>query len=145
MDYTMQLMSTNDAQGVLAGIQCLLAVCRTYRFKASGGASRDELNHIVEVAFPQLLSLCQQLLDLDSEEAGEMLHYGLKIYKQAAWLDLPPRLRSENLAWCTVFLRTVSKDPPASSMVDDPADREKNHWWKAKKWAYFNLNRLFMR
>ncbi|CAK7245760.1 MAG: Nonsense-mediated mRNA decay protein 5 [Sporothrix thermara] len=145
MEYTMQLLSTNNAQGVLAGIQCLLSVCRTYRFKASGGASRDELTNIVEIAFPQLLGLCQQLLELDSEEAGEMLHYALKIYKQAAWLDLPQRLKTDNLAWCTVFLRTVSKDPPACSLPDDPADREKHHWWKAKKWAYFNLNRLFMR
>ncbi|OAA63316.1 nonsense-mediated mRNA decay protein [Niveomyces insectorum RCEF 264] len=145
MEYTMQLLSTNDAQGVLAGIQCLLAVCRTYRFKASAGVSRDELNAIVDASFAQLLHLCQQLLDLNSEEGGEMLHYALKIYKQAAWLELPPRLRTDNLAWCTVFLRTVSKDPPPSSMVDEPADREKNHWWKAKKWAYFNLNRLFMR
>ncbi|CAK7237515.1 Nonsense-mediated mRNA decay protein 5 [Sporothrix curviconia] len=145
MQYTMQLLATNNAQGVLAGIQCLLSVCRTYRFKASAGASRDELTDIVEAAFPQLLSLCQQLLELDSEEAGEMLHYALKIYKQAAWLDLPQRLKTDNLAWCTVFLRAVSKDPPACSLTDDPADREKHHWWKAKKWAYFNLNRLFMR
>lgn len=30
-------------------------------------------------------------------------------------------------------------------MVEDSFDREKHHWWKAKKWAYFNLNRLFIR
>ncbi|EPE04576.1 importin-beta domain-containing protein [Ophiostoma piceae UAMH 11346] len=144
MEYTMQLLSTNDAQGVLAGIQCLLAVCRTYRFKATGGAPRDELNNVVEISFPHLLRLCQQLLELDSEDAGEMLHYALKIYKQAAWLDLPARLRTDNLAWCTVFLQTISKAPPPCSLADDPADREKHHWWKAKKWAYFNLNRLFM-
>lgn len=30
-------------------------------------------------------------------------------------------------------------------MRDDPTDRETHHWWKAKKWAYFNLNRLFIR
>lgn len=24
-------------------------------------------------------------------------------------------------------------------------EREKHHWWKTKKWAYFNLNRLFIR
>lgn len=145
MEYTMRLLSTNDAQSVVAGIQCLLAVCRTYRFKAAAGVSRDELTAIVEMSFPHLLLLCQQLLDLENEEAGEMLHLALKIYKQAAWLDLPTRLRADNLQWCTIFLRTISKNPPACSMIEDVGDREKNHWWKAKKWAYFNLNRLFMR
>lgn len=30
-------------------------------------------------------------------------------------------------------------------MAGDDYDREKHHWWKAKKWAFFNLNRLFIR
>lgn len=30
-------------------------------------------------------------------------------------------------------------------MPEDPVDRELHHWWKAKKWAYFNLNRLYIR
>lgn len=30
-------------------------------------------------------------------------------------------------------------------MAGEPYEREKHHWWKAKKWAYFNLNRLFIR
>lgn len=50
-----------------------------------------------------------------------------------------------NLAWCTVFLQTVSKPIPASAMEDEPLERERHHWWKAKKWAYFNLNRLYIR
>lgn len=49
------------------------------------------------------------------------------------------------IGWCTLFLNVVSKDPPESSMADDVDERETNHWWKAKKWAYANLNRLFVR
>ena len=30
-------------------------------------------------------------------------------------------------------------------MEDEPEEREKNHWWKSKKWSYANLNRLFVR
>ncbi len=30
-------------------------------------------------------------------------------------------------------------------MLEDVDDRERHHWWKAKKWAYFNLNRLWIR
>lgn len=62
-------------------------------------------------------------------------------------LELSPYLRQSqvNIAWCTVFLHTVAKTMPASAMAGDGYDREKHHWWKAKKWAYFNLNRLFIR
>lgn len=28
---------------------------------------------------------------------------------------------------------------------EDPQQREQHRWWKAKKWAYFNLNRLYIR
>lgn len=34
---------------------------------------------------------------------------------------------------------------PASALPDDAEDRERHHWWKSKKWAYFNLNRLWIR
>jgi hypothetical protein len=62
-------------------------------------------------------------------------------------LELPNFLResSTNIAWCTIFLQTVSKAAPACAMPEDAADREIHHWWKAKKWAYFNLNRLYIR
>lgn len=44
-----------------------------------------------------------------------------------------------------MFLQTVSKAIPASAMQDEPEERAKHHWWKAKKWAYVNLNRLYVR
>jgi hypothetical protein len=49
------------------------------------------------------------------------------------------------IGWCSLFLQTVAKEVPASALPEDLTDREANHWWKAKKWAYFNLNRLFVR
>jgi hypothetical protein len=49
------------------------------------------------------------------------------------------------VGWCSLFLNTVSKEPPPSALPEDVDEREKNHWWKAKKWAYANLNRLFTR
>lgn len=49
------------------------------------------------------------------------------------------------MAWATLFLKVVGKQAPPESMVDDLEDREAHPWWKAKKWAYSNLNRLFVR
>jgi hypothetical protein len=60
-------------------------------------------------------------------------------------LDLSDFLRAANLGWCTIFIQTVSKPIPTNAMQEDPPERERHHWWKAKKWAYFNLNRLYIR
>ncbi|KAM7201418.1 nonsense-mediated mRNA decay protein 5 [Naviculisporaceae sp. PSN 640] len=147
MDYTIQLLNTNDPRHVLAGLQCLLAICRAYRFKSSDGDNRVHFDKIIEASFPRLLVIAQELVNQESDEAGEMLHIALKAYKQATWLELNDYLRqvAVNHAWCAVFLQTVAKPIPASAMQDDPAERDRHHWWKAKKWAYFNLNRLFIR
>ncbi|KAL2269400.1 hypothetical protein VTJ83DRAFT_1584 [Remersonia thermophila] len=147
MDYALQLLNTNDARSVLAGLQCLLAVCRAYRFKASDTESRAHFDKIIEASFPRLLLICNELVNQESDDAGEMLHIALKCYKHATWLELCDFLRQSavNLGWCTVFLQTVSKVAPAASMQGDPLERERHHWWKAKKWAYFNLNRLYIR
>ncbi|KAL2256227.1 hypothetical protein VTK26DRAFT_1966 [Humicola hyalothermophila] len=147
MDYTLQLLNTNDTRSVLAGLQCLMAVCRAYRFKAGESESRAHFDKIVEASFPRLLVICNELVNQESDEAGEMLHIALKCYKHATWLELCEFLQQSavNLSWCTVFLQTVSKAIPASAMQGDPLERERHHWWKAKKWAYFNLNRLYIR
>jgi importin-7 len=49
------------------------------------------------------------------------------------------------IGWCSLFLQTIAKEVPPNALPEDLSEREANHWWKAKKWAYFNLNRLFVR
>ncbi|KAJ5112410.1 hypothetical protein N7532_000455 [Penicillium argentinense] len=145
LDLTLQLLGTNDANTVYAGLQCLLAICRVYRFKA--GEKREEFDKIVEHSFPQLLSIGQRLVDEESIEAAEMLRIVVKSYKHAIYFELSPALQTHQATvdWCTLFLRIISKTPPASSMGDSKEERELNHWWKCKKWSYANLNRLFIR
>ncbi|PHH86294.1 hypothetical protein CDD83_10458 [Cordyceps sp. RAO-2017] len=147
IDFTMELLNTNNPRSVHAGLQCLLALCRAFRYKSTDNNERQHFDTIVETSFPRLMAICGELVNQESDEAGEMLHLALKAYKHATWLELSPYLRQRqvNIAWCTVFLQSVSKAAPASALQGDQFDREKNHWWKAKKWAYFNLNRLFIR
>jgi len=147
MDVTLNLLHANDPSSVLAGLQCLLVTCRAYRFKGSQDNGRAEFDKIVEASFPRLLQICQELVNQESNEAAEMLHIALKAYKHATWLELSSFLRQHdvNIGWCTIFLNTVSKAIPAAAMVEDLDERERHHWWKAKKWAYFNLNRLWIR
>ncbi|KAI5867654.1 ARM repeat-containing protein [Durotheca rogersii] len=147
MDVTLQLLHSNDAPSVLAGLQCLLVTCRAYRFKGAQDNSRAEFDKIIEASFPRLQQICNELVNQQSDEAGEMLHIALKAYKHATWLELSSFLRRHdvNIGWCTIFLHTVSKSIPPSAMAEDIEERERHHWWKAKKWAYFNLNRLWIR
>ncbi|KAF3065226.1 hypothetical protein GL218_02393 [Daldinia childiae] len=146
MDATLQLLHANDPPSVLAGLQCLLVTCRAYRFKPQDDV-RGDFEKIVEATFPRLQQVCNELVNQESDEAGEMLHIALKAYKHTIWLELSPFLRQHdiNIGWCTIFLQTVSKKMPPSAMNEDLDERETHHWWKAKKWAYFNLNRLWIR
>jgi len=86
LDYTVQLLNTNAPLSVLAGLQCLLAICRTYRYKSNDNDSRAHLDKIIEASFPRLLVICTELVNQESEEAGEMLHIALKAYKHATWV-----------------------------------------------------------
>lgn len=93
MDLTMQLLGANDANTVYAGLQCLQAICRVYRFKA--GEKREEFDKIVEHSFPQLLSTGTKLVDEESLEAAEMLRIVVKAYKHAIHVgDNQTQLRS---------------------------------------------------
>ena len=145
VDITIKLLNAQDVPSVFAGLQCLLAICRTYRFKL--GDSRGDFDKIVEATFPQLLVIGNSLVNETSLEAGEMLRTVLKAYKHAIYFELPKQLRTQQamIDWCTLFLRVVAKEPPENSMMEDLDERELNHWWKCKKWSYVNLNRLFVR
>lgn len=82
----MQLLNTNDASSVFAGLNCMLAICRVYRFK--GGDNRGDFNQIVQASFPQLLGIGTRLVDETSLEAWEMLRILLKAYKHAIYVGL---------------------------------------------------------
>ena len=85
LDITVQSLNTNDASSVLAGLNCMLAICRLYRFK--GADSRPQFNQIIEVSFPQLLAIANRLVQETSVEAWEMLHILLKAYKHAIYVS----------------------------------------------------------
>lgn len=80
----MQLLNTNEANSVFAGLHCMLAICRMYRFK--GGENREDFNQIVQVAFPQLLSIGSRLVDEMNPEGWEMLRIVLKTYKHTIYV-----------------------------------------------------------
>lgn len=88
MDYTTELLNTNDAGSVLAGLQCLLSICRAFRYKSAEKDDRQHFDKIVDNSFPRLLAICNELVNQESDEAGEMLHLALKAYRHATWVSI---------------------------------------------------------
>ena len=87
IDFTMELLNTNNPASVLAGLQCLLALCRAFRYKAVDTDDRQHFDKIVEGSFPRLLAICNELVNQENNEAGEILHLALKAYKHATWVS----------------------------------------------------------
>lgn len=84
LDITIQLLNAGDIASVFAGVQCLLAICKIYRFKS--GENRADFEKIVAMSFPQLLNLGNGLANEASLEAGEILRTVLKVYKHAIYV-----------------------------------------------------------
>lgn len=99
MDVTLRLLHANDPPSVLAGLQCLLVTCRAFRFKGAQDNGRAEFDKVVEASFPRLLQICNELVNQESDEAGEMLHIALKAYKHATWVRFYTRSRYRPLSF----------------------------------------------
>ena len=119
MDFTMELLNTNDAGSVLAGLQCFLAICRAFRYKAVESADRQNFERIVEGAYPRLLAITNELINQESDEAGEMLHLSLKAYKHTTWVSIPlfrtwgpGQISNRTTSWSSP--RTCNSETPTS-------------------------------
>ena len=84
LDITVQLLNAGNIESVFAGVQCLLAICKIYRFKS--GENRADFDKIVAMSFPQLLNIGNSLAGETSLEAGEILRTVLKVYKHAIYV-----------------------------------------------------------
>ena len=82
-----------------------------------------------------------------SQEIPTMLHLILKTYRTSIIINLSDHQQSsENLVpWCQLFFGVVNIRLPKDCVPVDEDERQKCEWWKAKKWAYANLGRLFHR
>jgi importin-7 len=90
VDIACQLLATNEAGSLYAGLQCILSLARTYRYKA--GEHRAEFDRIVQITFDPVLAIANRLLEETSTEAGEMLRIAIKCYKHAIYVCRRPLL-----------------------------------------------------
>lgn len=116
-------------------------------FRWRSNNRRDGLDNIIKTTFETLLHIGEGLVVEDHELAGDMTRMVLKIYKSVIWLELSPELQkmSSLVSWGQLLLKIITKQLPDEAVSQDREARESYIWWKAKKWAYFCLDRLFSR
>jgi hypothetical protein len=71
----------------------------------------------------------------------------LKVYKTSMVSQLTPHQQSNEsiVPWGTFLLAVVQHQVDPAQLPDDEEEREASPWWRAKKWAFFSLNKLFSR
>lgn len=105
---------------------------------------------LVEQFFPILVTIADRLLaepPSASQEAPTILHIILKIYRTSIILHLSQHQQSADslVPWGRVLFRMVNLQIPKEAVPEQEDDRQRSEWWKAKKWAYAILGRLFRR
>lgn len=147
IDEIKALLTSSKVEEVGSGCVAALEIVRAFRFRQD-----DEiLAGIVTGLFPTLVSIASQIVATPPAEASPeipfMLHYILKTYKTSTMVRLTPHQQSaESLVpWGRLLFQVVNLQIPAEVVPQDEEERERSEWWKAKKWAYATLGRLFHR
>lgn len=103
---------------------------------------------IAEKTFPKLVELGTNLVDNLTPDNADCLHIILKTYKASTQTSLSPHQQSSQsiMTWGRLLFQVVNVQLPAGVALPGAQDDWQNsEWWKAKKWAFNTLNRLFER
>ncbi|TFK34758.1 armadillo-type protein [Crucibulum laeve] len=141
-----RLLTSSDIREVHAGCIAALESVRAFRYRQKG----DVLPQLVADIFPILVSIATQMLQTPPSAAQEiptMLHLIFKTYKTSIVVNLSKHQQSSEsiVPWGQLLFAMVNLQLPKEAVPEDEEEREKCEWWKAKKWAYGILGRLFHR
>lgn len=143
LDEIVQRLTSGQEAEMYAGLRALLETVRAFRFSDTD----TKLEQVVSRTFPVLLQMTNSLMDAPPSNlpaVGEMVYYTMKVYKTSLALTLTKHQQSNEsiVPWGTLMLRIVQQPV---NVDGDEETKEKAPWWKAKKWAFYALNRLFAR
>lgn len=110
-------------------------------------SDREPVDEIIATFFPAIQQIGTGLISANNVEAAEMLKIIFKCYHHTIQIDLSERLRDNAslVPWGTLFIQMVEKPVSTEGLPTDLEELEKHPWWKAKRWAYQCLNRLYTR
>ncbi|KAF8576887.1 ARM repeat-containing protein [Ramaria rubella] len=150
LDDTKRLLNSSEIREVETGLTVLLEIVKAFRYR-----QLDRLTpQIVEQTFPTIVNIGTQLLQSppapltpQSPEVPHLLHLILKIYKSTLVNNLSQHQQTAEsiVPWGRLFFSVVNLQVSPDALPQDESERERCEWWKAKKWAYGTLDRLFHR
>ncbi|TFK27591.1 ARM repeat-containing protein [Coprinopsis marcescibilis] len=146
IDQVKQLLESSNIGEVHAGCIAALEAVKAFKFRQKN----DILPKIVEAIFPTLVNIATQMVQQPPTEAQEiptMLHLILKTYKSSITVNLSQHQQDAGslVPWGQLLFTVVNLQLPENIVPKDEEERERSAWWKAKKWAYAILGRLFHR
>ncbi|KAG2084388.1 armadillo-type protein [Suillus cothurnatus] len=139
-----------DVREVGAGVVAAPAECvRAFGFRQKPNI----LPNIIATLFPTLVTIADGMLNTfpsqpASQEIPAMLHLIPQTYKTAIKYRQPFPTPAEPRITCSLGKSLAPRcgmAVPVEGVPTSEEDREKCEWWKAKKWAYGILGRLFHR
>lgn len=121
---------------------------RLIRFKQADTVTPQVIGEtfpIIVTIGTQLLNAPPPPLNAQSPEIPYFLHLILKIYKSTLVNTLSEHQQSNDsiIRWGGLIFAVVNIRIPPEATPQDETEREASEWWKAKKWAYATLARLF--
>ncbi|EJU03264.1 ARM repeat-containing protein [Dacryopinax primogenitus] len=139
-----KLLASGRGREIFVGLISLLEMLKAFRYSSSPHVANVTAN-----IFPLLHPLATKALTAHpSTDKAEILHLVVKCYWMSIQQDLAVCLQAPEgiMPWGTLFLQIVSHQVPLSvqgASPDDLDDLAGTPYWKAKKWAFRVLNRLF--
>ncbi|KAG8955960.1 hypothetical protein FRC04_006408 [Tulasnella sp. 424] len=147
---TASLLTSEDLAAVYGGLLIILEIVKSYKYKTP--TKEKIFLQFVEQTFPTLVSLGQKFTSANPPisplEGAEFLHIILKSYVTSIYSGISKHQQTPEsiVPWGTLLFQVINMQLPAGTVLPgDKTDWEKHAWWKAKKWAYRTLNRLFER
>ncbi|KAJ3201839.1 hypothetical protein HDU82_007836 [Entophlyctis luteolus] len=140
-----QLGNGNQPLIVYGSLQAIHALAKSL-YTAENPAAQYE--GLISSCFSSLHQIAVGLLPTASPEAGAMLRMVIKIYMKTIARDLSPLLQQSSslVPWGTLFVHIIEKDLSfLNEAIPNEEEREKNQWWKVKKWAFRCLHMFLMR
>lgn len=146
LDDVKGLLLSNDIHQVGAGCVAALECVRAFRYRQQP----DNLAKVVEGLFPTLVNIALNMVQTpptSTQEIPTMLHYILKTYRTSIIVNLTRHQQSADsiVPWGRLLFAVVNLQLPKGAVPEDEEERERSEWWKAKKWAFSVLTRLFHR
>jgi hypothetical protein len=128
-------VQSTDVLKMYNSLLALRKVAKRYEYKSKG--DREPLNNIVQVSFPYLQRLMEQVIEYNSIEAAQVMKMCLKIFWSATMYELPQVSGVDVNFWFGVISRILDKVLPEASeglepagQPTEPEERTAWPWWK---------------